>query len=105
MHSPTPKLDQRFINWVRLSALPKFRKLWGIIDSDLKSGDVITVNVGDPPGHCLAHVIRLHPYPRQIYALLIRMFEAPIVGAGLCMPCCSNRQSEFSHLRSHIPVH
>jgi hypothetical protein len=41
----TPKTDERFINWMRLSALPKFRKLWGKIDGDLKQGDVVTVTI------------------------------------------------------------
>ena len=35
----TPKSDERFINWMRLAALPDFRKLWGIIYTDLKKGD------------------------------------------------------------------
>lgn len=41
----TPKENQRFMVWMRLSALPHFRKLWGIISTDLKQGDVVTVRV------------------------------------------------------------
>ncbi|PNW82424.1 hypothetical protein CHLRE_06g278300v5 [Chlamydomonas reinhardtii] len=41
----TPKENQRFMNWMRLSALPTFRKLWGIINQDLKSGDTVTITV------------------------------------------------------------
>lgn len=41
----TVQMDEQFINWMRVSALPTFRKLWGKINTDLKSGDVITVTV------------------------------------------------------------
>lgn len=41
----TPKQNQRFMNWMRIAALPRFRKLWGIIDADLKEGDVVQVTV------------------------------------------------------------
>ncbi len=41
----TPKENQRFMNWMRLSALPRFRKLWGRIDVDLRAGSVVTVTV------------------------------------------------------------
>ncbi|GIL56255.1 hypothetical protein Vafri_11601 [Volvox africanus] len=41
----TPKDNQRFMNWMRLSALPRFRKLWGRIDQDLKAGSVVAVTV------------------------------------------------------------
>eukprot|EP00798_Chlamydomonas_sp_ICE-L_P021643 gene21643-28651_t len=38
--------DERFINWMRLAALPTFRKPWGKIeDIDLQEGDTITVRV------------------------------------------------------------
>lgn len=37
--------DEHFIVWMRVAALPNFRKLWGKINVDLKKGDVITVNV------------------------------------------------------------
>lgn len=33
------------MNWMRIAALPRFRKLWGIIDADLKEGDVVQVTV------------------------------------------------------------
>ncbi|WIA33459.1 hypothetical protein OEZ86_006589 [Tetradesmus obliquus] len=35
--------DERFIVWMRTAALPRFRKLWGRIDSDLNAGDVINI--------------------------------------------------------------
>eukprot|EP00798_Chlamydomonas_sp_ICE-L_P019868 gene19868-26562_t len=42
----TFKEDERFINWMRLAHMPKFRKLWGRInDQDLKKGDVLTVSI------------------------------------------------------------
>ncbi len=41
----TPKENQRFMNWMRIAALPRFRKLWGIIDADLKEGDVVQVTI------------------------------------------------------------
>ena len=41
----SPKHDERFINWMRISALPRFRKLWGKITADLKKGDVVTVTI------------------------------------------------------------
>jgi len=30
--------DEHFIVWMRLSGLPNFRKLWGVINTDLKIG-------------------------------------------------------------------
>ncbi len=48
------KQDDRFIIWMRLAPLPKFRKLWGVIsDRDLLAGDTVTVQVGGP-----AHFLR-----------------------------------------------
>lgn len=41
----TPKENERFMVWMRLSALPHFRKLWGKIGTDLKKGDVVSVLV------------------------------------------------------------
>ena len=41
----TPKTDERFINWMRLAAMPTFRKLWGIIDQDLIEGDTVVVSL------------------------------------------------------------
>ncbi|EFJ53273.1 hypothetical protein VOLCADRAFT_102874 [Volvox carteri f. nagariensis] len=41
----TPKENQRFMNWMRLSALPRFRKLWGRIDTDLKAGNVVPISI------------------------------------------------------------
>ncbi|GBG00057.1 hypothetical protein Rsub_12801 [Raphidocelis subcapitata] len=43
--------DERFVNWMRTSALPRFRKLWGRIDAladgraALEAGDVVVVAV------------------------------------------------------------
>lgn len=38
--------DERFIVWMRTAALPRFRKLWGRIDTDdLAPGDVVTITV------------------------------------------------------------
>ncbi|EGR32892.1 ligand-effect modulator 3 LEM3 family protein, putative [Ichthyophthirius multifiliis] len=33
--------NQRFQNWIRVSGLSKFKKLWGKIDQDLKTGNYI----------------------------------------------------------------
>lgn len=41
----SPQADERFINWMRISALPYFRKLWGKIDTDLRAGDVVTISI------------------------------------------------------------
>jgi len=30
--------DEHFIVWMRIAAMPKFRKLWGVIEEDLESG-------------------------------------------------------------------
>jgi hypothetical protein len=43
--------DERFVNWMRTSALPRFRKLWGRVDAladgraALEAGDVVVVSV------------------------------------------------------------
>ena len=37
-------VDSHFINWMKVAPLPTFRKLWGIINQDLKSG-VVLINV------------------------------------------------------------
>lgn len=36
--------NERFIVWMRTAALPKFRKLWGKIDTDIEKG-VYTLDV------------------------------------------------------------
>lgn len=37
--------DEHFINWMRTAGLPKFRKLYGKIDSDFDAGDSVSFNV------------------------------------------------------------
>jgi len=37
--------DEHFMVWMRTAALPTFRKLWGVIDYDFKSGDKLTIGV------------------------------------------------------------
>jgi hypothetical protein len=39
--------DERLIVWMRTAALPHFRKLWGIIDTDLAAGDTLTITVNN----------------------------------------------------------
>lgn len=34
----TDVTDERFMNWMRVAARPTFRKLWGIINSDVEAG-------------------------------------------------------------------
>jgi len=39
--------DEHFIVWMRVAALPRFRKLWGKIDLDIAKDTVISVTVDD----------------------------------------------------------
>jgi hypothetical protein len=39
--------DERLIVWMRTAALPHFRKLWGVIDTDLAAGDTLTITVNN----------------------------------------------------------
>jgi hypothetical protein len=39
--------DERLIVWMRTAALPRFRKLWGVIDQDLAAGDVLNITVNN----------------------------------------------------------
>ena len=49
----TVRQDERFVNWMRTAALPRFRKLWGRIDAvgggraALEAGDVVAVRVAN----------------------------------------------------------
>jgi len=42
--------DPRFMNWMNIAALPKFRKLYGIIDGNYKEGDTLKISVSYPVG-------------------------------------------------------
>jgi hypothetical protein len=37
--------NEHFVVWMRTAGLPYFRKLYGIIDKDFKTGDNITFNI------------------------------------------------------------
>eukprot|EP01017_Pseudomicrothorax_dubius_P041172 TRINITY_DN6559_c0_g1_i2.p1 TRINITY_DN6559_c0_g1~~TRINITY_DN6559_c0_g1_i2.p1 ORF type:complete len:147 (+),score=36.31 TRINITY_DN6559_c0_g1_i2:20-460(+) len=37
--------NERFINWMRTAALPRFRKLWGRIEEDLVGGKAYTLRI------------------------------------------------------------
>eukprot|EP00958_Prasinococcus_capsulatus_P010366 scaffold1009_cov375-Prasinococcus_capsulatus_cf.AAC.9 len=37
--------DEHFIVWMRVAALPRFRKLWGKINQDIRKGDVLEVSI------------------------------------------------------------
>jgi len=39
--------DERLMVWMRTAALPRFRKLWGVIDQDLSAGDVLNITVNN----------------------------------------------------------
>lgn len=39
--------DERLMVWMRTAALPRFRKLWGIIDQPLQAGDVVTATINN----------------------------------------------------------
>ena len=42
---PSVSRDERFIVWMRTAALPKFRKLWGRIETDVPAGATVRVRV------------------------------------------------------------
>ena len=42
---PSVSRDERFIVWMRTAALPKFRKLWGRIETDIPAGATVRVRV------------------------------------------------------------
>jgi len=37
--------NEHFVNWMRIASMPKFRKLYGVINTDLKVNDLLTFNV------------------------------------------------------------
>lgn len=39
--------DERLMVWMRTAALPRFRKLWGIIDQPLQAGDTVTATINN----------------------------------------------------------
>lgn len=39
------KENEHFIVWMRNAVLPKFRKLWGRIESDIPAGTILRVNI------------------------------------------------------------
>lgn len=39
--------DERLMVWMRTAALPHFRKLWGVIDTPLAAGDVVTATINN----------------------------------------------------------
>jgi len=41
----TVQQDEHFIVWMRTAALSTFRKLWGVLRSDIPAGAVVTVQV------------------------------------------------------------
>lgn len=39
--------DERLMVWMRTAALPRFRKLWGVIDTPLQAGDTVTATINN----------------------------------------------------------
>lgn len=39
--------DERLMVWMRTAALPRFRKLWGVIDTNLNAGDEVIVTINN----------------------------------------------------------
>jgi hypothetical protein len=61
--------DERFIVWMRLSALPEFRKLWGRIDTPVAAGS-LTVLVTNSTSALLSSLLILSWQTSQCRALL-----------------------------------
>ena len=41
--SGSVQADDQFVVWMKLAPLPKFRKIWGVINTQLNTGDVVQV--------------------------------------------------------------
>ncbi len=80
--------DEQFMNWMRVSALPTFRKLWGKVNTDLKAGDVIQVR-----GHALTHT---HTHRHTHTGL----FQKRVKGR-VNRHCCTLTYSSFTCVRVH----
>jgi hypothetical protein len=65
--------DEHFIVWMRVAALPNFRKLWGKVETDLRQGDVITVSLQN----------RYNTYSFDGQKKLVRMRPMPSVSGLL----------------------
>lgn len=45
MINGTVKEDQHFIVWMRTAAMPRFRKLWGVIDQTIPANTTVAINI------------------------------------------------------------